>query len=83
MAINITESELVAAIEQAQFPAEGDDSAFTTGEVAKLLGVGQQTAGRKLSTLVEAGLAERCKARKPDAWGELKMVKAYRLVKAN
>jgi hypothetical protein len=41
MAIQVTESELIAAIQQAQFAcAEEDETAFTTTEVAKLLDVG-------------------------------------------
>lgn len=83
MAIQITESELVAAIQQAQLGQGEDESAFTSGEVAEMLGIGQQAAQKKLKRLADAGLAERVKARKADAWGDVKRVKAYRLVKAN
>ena len=81
MAISITESELVAAVQQANFGAEEDDTgAFTLKEAQMLTGLGPHVVRSALGNLCDQGLCVRVKARKADGLGDVKTVKCFRLV---
>jgi hypothetical protein len=76
---SITEAELLAEL-QAVFADTGPDDAYTTPEIADLLGCTIEMARKRVRTLLANGRMEACRVTRTRMDGISTTVSAYRMV---
>lgn len=67
--MNITENELLEALQNALTSAPESQDGFTTKDVETALGVGSEKARRAMKALLASGRAETVRLMRPDMFG--------------
>lgn len=78
--VNLSEAELLDALREAFDKTEDHpDGAYTTVELAEMMGCNTVTMQRRLKRLIEAGEAECIRIRRTAIDGRMAVVPAYRV----
>lgn len=77
--IDVTETELLAALAEAEASDAGPDDAFTVAELAERTGVSVLAMRARIGALVRAGRVESVRVTRPAMDGRAARVPAYRL----
>jgi DNA-binding Lrp family transcriptional regulator len=78
------ESELLQALQEALAALEAgahEPDTITSSEFAEALGLGQNSALRRLKKLLDAGVLEPVMVRRTNAWGVTRQMQGYRYVR--
>ena len=79
----MTEADLIAELQAAIENVESPDDAFTTGELAELLGVGDAAIRKRLKKLNKTGRLMPVRIMRNSLTGTLRRVWGYRILPEN
>ena len=78
--MKMSESELLAELQAAVDNVESPDDAFTTGELADLLGVGEAAVRKRLKQFAKTGRLMPLRIMRESLTGNLRKVWGYRIL---
>ena len=81
--MKMTEADLIAELQAAIENVESPDDAFTTGELAELLGVGDAAIRKRLKKLNKTGRLIPVRIMRNSLTGTLRRVWGYRILPEN
>jgi predicted ArsR family transcriptional regulator len=81
--MKMTEADLIAELQAAIENVESPDDAFTTGELAELLGVGDAAIRKRLKKLNKTGRLMPVRIMRNSLTGTLRRVWGYRILPEN
>lgn len=77
--VEVTEGDLLAAIREAERPADEGPRGFTASEFARAAGIGNRMAHFKLRPLLERGVLAPVLLKRRDPWGRWHTYPGYQL----
>jgi len=78
--MKMTEADLIAELQAAIENVEAPDDAFTTGELADLLGVGEAAVRKRLKRISKTGRLVPVRIMRESLTGNLRKVWGYRIL---